>query len=81
MKIIIVMLLIIFASSACNKQSKNLVCRWKFDESAGKVTQDEISKSVDQFTIFLMQKKPHSDPIRRTGISGLALTFDGFLVT
>jgi len=56
----------------------NLVRYWKFDESNGKLALDQISGESDSIHYIFNYEKPLSDPIRRTGIQGNALVFDGF---
>lgn len=60
------------------QQNKGLVGYWKFDETKGKTTIDEVSQNLDSIHYIFNNIKPFQDPIRRKGISGKALIFDGF---
>lgn len=53
---------------------------WSFDESSGKLTQDSVTKNQDPIDYVFNQAryKPSNDPLRRTGIKGNALLFDGY---
>ncbi|WP_299538089.1 GH32 C-terminal domain-containing protein [uncultured Streptomyces sp.] len=56
------------------------VARWDFDERAGAVTREAVSGSADGVDhVFADARfKPDSDPVRRRGVQGRALYFDGY---
>lgn len=83
MKINKILLLVFFIFLAIaihvNAQSKaNLTGYWKFDELSGKIAIDQVSGESDSIHYIFNNEKPFSDPVRKKGIQGKALDFDGF---
>src|SRR5205085_4709860 len=60
------------------QQSGDLIGYWKFDETRGKRAVDEVSHQPDSIHYIFNNIKPYNDPVRRNGIAGEALIFDGF---
>ncbi|MFD3622545.1 hypothetical protein ACFWWT_46920 [Streptomyces sp. NPDC058676] len=54
--------------------------RWDFDERAGTVTREAVSGTADpvDYVFNDARYKPDSDPVRRRGVGGRALYFDGY---
>jgi sucrose-6-phosphate hydrolase SacC (GH32 family) len=54
--------------------------RWDFDERAGTVTRESVSHAADpvDYVFNDARYKPDSDPVRRRGVRGRALYFDGY---
>lgn len=57
--------------------------RWDFDERTGAVTREAVSGSADpvDYVFNDARYKPGSDPVRRRGVLGRALYFDGYSTT
>ncbi|MDD3944711.1 MAG: GH32 C-terminal domain-containing protein [Bacteroidales bacterium] len=73
-----VLFLFVATLVSCVKQTEELHNYWKFDESKGIITYDQISGVNDSINYIFLVQDPISDPIRRKGIVGKALMFDGF---
>lgn len=58
--------------------TNDLAGYWKFDEIKGKTAIDEVSGQPDSIHYIFNNIKPFNDPVRRNGIGGRALIFDGF---
>ncbi|MFJ5840234.1 GH32 C-terminal domain-containing protein [Streptomyces shenzhenensis] len=58
----------------------NPSARWDFDERAGTVTGETVSGAADPIDYVFndARYKPDSDPVRRRGVRGRALYFDGY---
>jgi hypothetical protein len=54
--------------------------RWDFDERTGTVTHEAVSGTADPIGYVFddARYKPDSDPVRRRGVRGRALYFDGY---
>ena len=54
--------------------------RWDFDERAGTVTREAVSGTADpvDYVFNDARYKPDSNPVRRRGVRGRALYFDGY---
>lgn len=54
--------------------------RWDFDERTGTVTREAVSGTADPIDYVFNDArfKPDSDPVRRSGVRGRALYFDGY---
>lgn len=55
-----------------------MTSHWSFDEKDGVVAYDDIASKHDSISYIFIDRTPHSDPIRRKGIIGNSLEFDGF---
>lgn len=58
--------------------NRKLIAHWRFDETAGKFALDDVSNIRDSIQYIFGDKQPFYDPVRRKGITGEALVFDGF---
>jgi beta-fructofuranosidase len=77
--LIAISVIIIFSHYSVYSQTKNgIVGYWSFDESKGKIAVDKATGISDSIHYIFNTEKPLSDPIRRKGISEVALEFDGF---
>lgn len=61
-----------------SQSPQNVVGYWRYDEQTGKITTDQATGKSDSIHYIFNNEKPYSDPIRRKGISGSSLEFDGF---
>jgi hypothetical protein len=54
--------------------------RWDFDERGGTVAREAVSGSADRIDYVFedARYKPDTDPVRRRGVRGRALYFDGY---
>lgn len=73
-----------FASAPAAARSRALpgspTARWDFDERAGTVTREAVSGTANPvgYVFNDARYKPDSDPLRRRGVRGRALYFDGY---
>ena len=58
--------------------NSGLIAHWSFDEEKGKVALDEATKINDSIHYIFNEIKPYNDPLKRKGIEGKSLVFDGF---
>ncbi|MEH6681417.1 MAG: GH32 C-terminal domain-containing protein [Sediminicola sp.] len=77
-KIVILNVAMAFIFNGCELDTTDLAAHWKFDEEHGKSAQEEVLRIFDTIHYIFNTERPISDPIRRTGIVGEALIFDGF---
>jgi beta-fructofuranosidase len=68
----------IISHSVFAQNSSGLIAHWAFDEKQGKIAFDEATNSRDSIHYIFNTIKPYNDPVRRKGISGGSLVFDGF---
>src|SRR4051794_23666961 len=75
----LVFLLLVLAPCFMYAQDKKgLVGYWKFDEEKVKVAVDEVTNMSDSINYIFNNIKPYNDPLKRKGIVGKSLVFDGF---
>lgn len=63
---------------SCSKVPAGLSSHWAFDEANGKIAVDDVAQYADSIQYIFNDRDPKSDPIRRKGVTGSALEFDGF---
>lgn len=66
------------AAAACTHRPDNLSACWSFDEPSGGFATETVSGKTDSIRYIFLEREPHSDPVRRQGVKGNALDFDGF---
>jgi hypothetical protein len=68
------------AAAQDRRRPQSPTARWEFDERAGTVTREAVSGSADPIDYVFndARYKPDSDPVRRRGVRGRALYFDGY---
>lgn len=76
--VILVCTLLFKGNSGYAQDPKGLIAYWKFDEQSGKVATDVVANTNDSIHYIFNQVKPYNDPLRRKGIAGNTLVFDGF---
>lgn len=72
---------VILLFCCCNIYSQSdsgLTHYWKYDEESGNLAEDFVTNNLDTIHYIFTYEEPFSDPIRRNGIFGRALDFDGF---
>lgn len=69
------MLLVILATG--NAQQKEPIAYWNFDDT-GKTTLEVVASAKDSIHYIFNTEEPFSDPLRKPGIKGTSLAFDGF---
>jgi sucrose-6-phosphate hydrolase SacC (GH32 family) len=73
-----------FAAAPAAAQDRSALqgpsARWDFDERTGTVTREAVSGTTDRIDYVFndARYKPDSDPVRRRGVRGRALYFDGY---
>jgi beta-fructofuranosidase len=77
-KITVIVFCILIYGSLYAQNYDGLVGYWKFDESSGKETIDEVSKMKDSIHYIFNNERPLSDPLRKAGVLHSSLDFDGF---
>ena len=61
-------------------KSNDLLAFWSFDEGSGKVSEDKVSGIKDpiKYVFNEAKYKPSTDPLRKAGVKGGSLLFDGY---
>lgn len=68
----------ILAAVACDRYPQAPAARWTFDEPSGVTTLETVGRRTDSIRYIFLEREPFSDPVRRKGVAGNALDFDGF---
>ncbi|MEU1307230.1 GH32 C-terminal domain-containing protein, partial [Streptomyces shenzhenensis] len=68
------------AAAQGRQQPQGPTARWNFDERTGAVAREAVSGTADPVAYVFTDAryKPDSDPVRRRGVRGRALYFDGY---
>lgn len=66
-----------FCIADCFAQDQNLIASWSFDDTGG-TTLEAQSNSKDSIHYVFHKHKPYAEPLRKKGIIGTSLNFDGF---
>ncbi|WP_228901629.1 GH32 C-terminal domain-containing protein [Streptomyces rochei] len=69
-----------FAAAGGRSGPQKPTARWDFDERSGSVAREAVSGSATpvEYVFNDARYKPDSDPVRRRGVRGRALYFDGY---
>ena len=77
-RIAILTLFSLAALAGCSRYPASLTDRWSFDESAGVTAADAVSATSDSIHYIFLEREPYGEPVRRKGVAGNALDFDGY---
>lgn len=78
MKKFLILIAGLFLILACGQTQEGVVSYWPFDENEGKIALDNVAMMQDSISYIFNDNAPFSDPIRKKGVLGNALEFDGF---
>ena len=65
-------------ATGCSRYPASLSDRWAFDESSGVLAADAKTADADSIHYIFLEREPFGEPVRKKGIAGYALDFDGY---